>query len=212
MKTTCLALLFTLTLTLIGELAAAPSGAPALSRIFLHRDGNRTETEKNSNAAEWHESTYNKDNILISYRVYNTDPKGRPRTGLIYDGKKTLLAKIAYGYHPQTDQLIEEQIFREGKLVRRLFYPGALKDPRFAKRFVAFNYDPSRPGAAPVADTKNVSPTQPVQSEQEEFQPGVPMGKPLSQASEPGAQHQPLPAPAKRTIRTFLQQHKAKKP
>jgi hypothetical protein len=188
--------------------AAEPARPGALSRIFLHRDGTRTETEKNGNATEWKELTYNKDNILIGYRVYNTDSKGRPRNGRICDGKKQILATVQYGYDPATDQIVEERTFNnEGKVVRRLFYPGALKDPRFAKRFVAFNYDPNRPEAKPVADLANVKSTQPIQTELDEFQPGVPMGSAANQPTTPNATAAPK-EPAKKPRPMLLQQRK----
>lgn len=150
----------------------------AYSRVHHHKDGSRTESRKDGDKKEIHELTYNKDGVLAYKRIFLTDSKGRSRRGYILDGKLNPLGSIEFGYDPTTDQLVEERQYnKEAKLIRRLFYPGSLKDPRFSKRFVAFNYDPSNPGAKPVQATEHVQPTRPVESDQDEFEPGIPIGR-----------------------------------
>ena len=198
-------------------LAAAPATAPAedkridaFSRIHYHRDGTRTESLKDGTGTRIKEKTYSENSILSFVREFETDTKGRLRNGVIYDGRKNVLGSMVYGYDATTDQIIEERLFNaKGQIIRRLFYPGALKDPRFAKRFVAFNYDPDNPDAKPVADTKNVKPVRPVEQAQDEFDPGTPMGKgaaPSLHASttKPDAK----PAQPKPPGRSFLPQRK----
>jgi hypothetical protein len=130
---------------------------------------------------------------------------------VIYDGKKNVLGSMYYGYDSATDQIVEERLFNaKGNIIRRLFYPGALKDPRFAKRFVAFNYDPDNPAAKPVADTKDVKPVRPVEQAQDSFDPGTPMGKGPAPSLHGAAK--PAPAAAAGTAkppgRSFLPQRK----
>ena len=166
----------------------------AMSRIYNHKDGTRTETLKHGDKNEIHEKTF-RNNILICKRVFFCDTKGRTRQGVIYDGREHPLGTILYGYDRSTDQLVEEQQYnKDGKLVRRLFYPGALKGEKYAKfanRYVAFTFDPNDPKSQPVEDTSTPAvPTQPVQSDQDEFTPGVPIGPAAPSASAP---RQPAP-------------------
>jgi hypothetical protein len=121
--------------------------------IHYHRDGTRTESIKDGTGTRIKEKTYSENSILSFVREFETDSKGRLRNGVIYDGRKNVLGSMVYGYDATTDQIVEERLFNaKGQIIRRLFYPGALKDPRFTKRFVAFNYDPDNPDAKPVAE------------------------------------------------------------
>jgi hypothetical protein len=195
-----------LSVLLSSPLAAQTTGnAEAYSRIYRHRDGTRTESFKNGDKCEIQEFTYNKNNILQIKRLFVTDTKGRCRAGYIWDGKQNPLGSIAFGFDPHTDQLVEERQFnRNGKLVRRLFYPGALK--AYGNRFVALNYDPDNPNAAPVESKENVKPVRPVESEQDEFEPGIPIGKSVPAANgAPAAnsQNNTTTAPAGRRKRFF---------
>lgn len=167
----------------------------AMSRIYKHKDGTRTETRKDGDKNEIHESTF-RNNILICKRVFYCDGKGRTRQGVIYDGRSHPMGTILYGYDRATDQLVEEQQYnKNGKLVRRLFYPGALKDPRYANRFVAFTFDPNDPNANPVQDTTTPAvPTRPVQSDQDEFEPGIPLGTGAPSATASRQPASPTPA------------------
>jgi hypothetical protein len=183
----------------------------AFSRIHYHRDGTRTESLKDGTGTRIKEKTYNENSVLVFVREFETDRKGRLRNGVIYDGKKNVLGSMYYGYDSATDQIVEERLFNaKGNIIRRLFYPGALKDPRFAKRFVAFNYDPDNPAAKPVADTKDVKPVRPVEQAQDSFDPGTPMGKGPAPSLHGAAK--PAPAAAAGTAkppgRSFLPQRK----
>jgi hypothetical protein len=64
--------------------------------------------------------------------------------------------------------------------------------PELANRFVALNYDPNRPDAKPVRTTEGLQATRPVESDQEEFQPGLPIG--TTAAAAPGTSAASRPA------------------
>jgi hypothetical protein len=184
----------------------------AFSRIHYHRDGTRTESLKDGTGTRIREKTYNENSVLAFVREFETDRKGRLRNGVIYDGKKNVLGSMYYGYDSATDQIVEERLFNaKGRIIRRLFYPGALKDPRFAKRFVAFNYDPDNPDGKPVADTKDVKPVRPVEQAQDSFDPGTPMGKGPAPSLHGAAKPSEAPSSsgtAKPAGRSFLPQRK----
>ena len=193
MKT--LRLLFILPLLAAAAQAQTGKQAGAYSRIFQHLDGTRTESFKHGNKNTIEELTY-KNNILHCIRVFTTDSKGRTRQGVIYDGKRNPLGSILFGYDFATDQLVEERQFnKKGQLIRKLFYPGAIKNrPEFARRFVAFTYDPDNPDAKPVQVREPVRPIRPVENNQEEFEPGIPINPGSSGARPDAAPSAPTPA------------------
>lgn len=202
-----------LILPLFAAAARAQSGKQvgAYSRIFQHLDGTRTESFKHGDKNTIEELTY-KNNILHCKRVFMTDSKGRNRQGVIYDAKLNPLGSILFGYDPTTDQLVEERQFnKDGKLIRRLFYPGSLKEPEFARRFVAFTYDPDDPGAKGVLVKAPVRPTRPVESNQDEFEPGIPInpGSSGTRASAPPATAPGQPAVPAVRRRSFLAPRKS---
>ena len=189
-------------------LAQGKRNAEAFGRIFIHLDGTRTESFKHGDKNTIEELTY-KNDVLHVIRVFTTDSKGRTRQGVIYDGKRNPLGSILFGYDPATDQLVEERQFNnKAQMNRRLFYPGAIKDrPEFAKQFVAFTYDPDRPNAKPVQDKQPAKPTRPVDSNQDEFEPGIPINPGSASArsaAEPRAAATAQPATAPKRNRSFF--------
>jgi beta-lactamase regulating signal transducer with metallopeptidase domain/biopolymer transport protein ExbD len=129
-------------------------------KIIEHKDGTRTEIERDEARNEIIETTFRND-LRIVRRVFYTDKKGRPRQGVIYDGVGHPLGTVLFGYDKTTGEPVEEQQFnKDGKLIRRLFYPGALKEPKYANRFVAFTYDPDDPKSQPK-EVNDVTPTRP---------------------------------------------------
>ncbi len=154
----------------------------AFGRKFIHRDGTYTLSAKQGDKTTIVEETYTKRNIMIFKRVFQTDSLGRLRNGVIYDGRKTPMGSIYYGYDKKTDQIAEEQQYnKKGQLIRRVFYPGALRDvpgvdPRVVREGAAIVYNPDDPQAKPV-QVQAPPPTAPVQSEQNEFTPGIPIGR-----------------------------------
>ena len=149
----------------------------AFGKVFYHNNGQRTTTQKMGNSNEIREETYDKNNVLSAVRIFQVDTKGRLLNGVIYDGRKNPVGSTRYSFDPQTDQPVEEQLFnKEGKLVRRLFYPGALKDARYAKRTVAFSFDPTKPTDPGKVVEGKVKPIVPVTQNEDEFEPGLPTG------------------------------------
>ena len=145
---------------------------PALN--VPQEDGSRTESVRQDDTLR--ESTHNRKGDLICVRVFTLDSKGRVRQGVIYDGEKNPLGSIHFGYDRKTEQRVEERQFnKKGQMIRRLFYPGAIKDrPEFADKFVAFTYDPENPRAKPVMDSADVKPTMPVAETQNVSEIGKP--------------------------------------
>ena len=194
MKTLRLLILLPLLGTAARAQATRPAGA--YSRIFQHRDGTRTESFKHGHKNLIEEFTY-RNNILNCRRVFVTDPQGRTRQGVIYDGRNNPQGSILFGYDPATDQLVEERQYNnKAQLIRRLFYPGSIKGrPEFARQFVAFTYDPDKPNAQPVQVKERVQPTRPVESDQEEFEPGIPINP--GSAAAPRGEAPAAAAPAR---------------
>jgi hypothetical protein len=192
MKRLSLCLLLTASISGADPKNAPTQSVEAYSRVYHHKDGTRTETRKDGTKKEIHELTYNEHNVLKCKRIFLTDSKGRTRRGIIYDGRLNPLGSIEFGYDSVTDQLLEERQFnRKAQLVRRLFYPGALDDPRFARRFVAFNYDPDNPDAKPIQAKEEVQPTKPVERDLDNFDPGIPIS-----GRSPAPANAPVTAPS----------------
>ena len=107
------------------------------------------------------------------------------------------------------------QYNKDAKLVRRLFYPGALKDSRYANRYVALTIDPDDATRQPKWETTNVQPTRPVESDQDEFTPGIPLGTGAPSTLQPAphsrtpATPAPPPAPGKQPRKRFLAPRKS---
>lgn len=168
---------FTVGLVLAAGVAPAQQKVEAYGKVFYHNNGQRTETQKMGNSNEIREETYDKNNVLSAVRVFQLDSKGRLRNGVIYDGSKKAVGSTKYLFDPQTDQPLEEHLFnKEGQMVRRLYFPGVLKDPRYAKRTVAFTYDPNKPTAPGRVVEGNARPIVPVTQNEDEFEPGMPTG------------------------------------
>lgn len=179
----------------------------AYGKVFYHNDGQRTETQKMGNSDLIREETYDKNNILTAIREFKVNSKGQLMTGYIRDGKGNPLASTVYTFDERTGQPLEEIMYnKHGKLVRRLFYPGVLKDPRFAKRTVAFTYDPSIPEDRGKLVQGKVKPIVPVTRDEDEFEPGLPLGTAAPTREELAAQRSVGSVPAKLPGRSFLKQ------
>ncbi len=181
----------------------------AFGKVFLHNDGQRTETQKMGNSDLIREETYDKNDILTAIREFKVNSKGQLVNGIIRDGKGTPLGSTAYTFDERTGQPLEEQLYnKDGKLVRRLFYPGVLKDPRFAKRTVAFTYDPSKPEDRGKLVQGKVKPIVPVTRDEDEFEPGLPQGTAAPTREEIAAQRSGSAVSPKAPGRSFFKQRK----
>ena len=198
-------------LLVAAEVSCAGGKVEAYGKVFCHNNGQRTETQKMGNSSEIREETYDKNDVLTAVRVFQTDSKGRLRNGVIYDGRKNPVGSTRYSFDPLTDQPIEEQLFnKEGKLVRRLFYPGALKDPRYAKRTVAFSFDPNKPTDLGKVVEGRAKPIVPVTQNEDEFEPGLPTGTAAPTAQEAAERRNGTPPPPAKPLpsRSWLKQRK----
>ncbi len=154
---------------------AQTPGDGGLSRIFVHRDGSRTESVKMGNSRDLKEFHYNVNKLLVSCRHFVTDSNGRIRKGIIFDGRTNPLGTVMYNFDKVTGKTIEERTFNtKGQLIMRLMYPGTLADPRLASRYVAFHYNPNDPNAKPVQDTRRAKPVRPVEENQESYGDDLP--------------------------------------
>lgn len=193
-------ILIFLTLVFAGT-AVAQKNETAFGSIIYHADGRRTERQKMGGSDQWREVTYNKNNVCETARVYWLDKQGRLMRGEIYDGKGNLKATTWYIYDKKTGQRVEERMFsahNPKRPIRRLFYPGVFKDPRYANRITAFTYDPDDPEARPreVTDRK-IRTYEPIsESNKDDFEPGVPTGRSGTAPAVPSVAPPPMENPA----------------
>jgi hypothetical protein len=119
--------------------------------------GMRTETQKiGLKISQW---AYDEKKVLRSCRLFTLNKTGQIASGVFYDGKKRPLGSAGNIFDPKTGQLLKEEVKnREGQLIRILYYPGALKEPRFADRMLAFHFDPKAKNAPPQEVLGTVQP------------------------------------------------------
>lgn len=166
-----------LLLAAAGVTCAQQAAPDALSRIFKHKDGKRTETQKMGGSNKIQEWVYDKNSVLCGSRLFNLDEKGRILNSMIYDGKRNAVGSTTNKFDPQTGRMLSEEMRdAKGRKIRELFYPGALKDPRNAKKMIAFSFDPDQPKAAAKQVAGVVQPIVPTTKNEEEFEPGLPQG------------------------------------
>ncbi|NNC90290.1 MAG: hypothetical protein HKN82_17675 [Akkermansiaceae bacterium] len=102
-------------------------------RFMRHYDGTRTEFRRSPDDRIHTKKTFSGNGALVLVSVYRMDALGNPRSCKIYDGRKNLLYKVAYGYHKEHGKLVAEDMFdaRTKRLnpnngrempVRRMYY------------------------------------------------------------------------------------------
>lgn len=203
-------------LLLSGGASLAQEVIQAYGKKFIHRDGQRTETQKMGDSLTVRQETYSKDDVLTEIRNFRVDEQGRPVFGTLLDGRQNKRGVMTYHYDPNTQQLMCEELRnRDGQLVRRLYYPGALKDPRYAKRIVAFSYDPQKGEKAQPMEIKGtVQPIMPVTQNNGEFQPGIAQGTaaPTPQEAADAAKARNMPVTTTQTAKkaSWLKQKQKK--
>ncbi len=195
--------------------AETEKGGEAWSRIIRHYDGTRTHSEKQGNKDEIVEETFDEAGVLIAKRVFKVDSKGRLRHGYIYDGRGQPLGTTMYGY--TYDRISEQRVFdAKGRLVSRLFPPGALpldKFPANQRHSVRFNYNPTDPKAAPKIESTNDKILTPVDKPMDNFVPGMPIGGNVIPAKEQKAGDKAQESGEKKTSErlSFFQQRNKKR-
>lgn len=153
-----------------GKIRSGSSGKRIAT--FRHANGWRTETQKTGDSLSLRQHTFDVNNTLAEVRIFKMDAAGHLRNGVIYDGRKTPMGSTKYIYDSDGGQLLAEELFdKNGKLVRRLYYPGALKDPKFASRQVAFSFNPDKAKSREVEIEGPVSPIVPQTQDGGEFEP-----------------------------------------
>lgn len=176
------------------------------SRILEHNDGTRTESKQDINTKSLEERTF-KGQVLVKRRLFQLDDLGNPKAGLIFDGKKNLVARIQY-YYDEYDELKEERLYnRKGKVIRRLVY--GLDKTGLKSKPVAFTYDPNAaPGSQPTRSTEDFDPIMPL-GVKTGAGSGIPGGRRITTNNRPGLTD--APAPRKGTATTTAPPKEKKK-
>ena len=84
-------------------------------RIKRHQDGSRTQFQRTRDDTTLVKRTFgastNGKSVLLKVAVYRLGPNGDPIACKIFDGRKTLLYKVAYGFDPKTGRLRAEKMY-----------------------------------------------------------------------------------------------------
>lgn len=120
-------------------------------RIKRHQDGSRTVFQRSPNDRTLVKRTFGPNGALTMVAVYRVNAQGNPLACKIYDGRKSLLYKVAYGYSKTTGRLEAERMF-DARAFR--------KDPRDPSketpvRVMYYNYDAQGNSTAPEVYTFN---------------------------------------------------------
>ncbi len=95
---------------LIPSAPAAERAPDVWARSVLHEDGSRTEASRDANAQVIESKTFDKSGKMIMRRVIQTDGKGIPRQGVIFDGNDKPVYKLSLAYD-EIDRLSETSLF-----------------------------------------------------------------------------------------------------
>ena len=80
-------------------------------RVMRNEDGSRTIFERSPDNKTLTKRTFSGNGKLQLVTVYRMDNNENPLSCKIYDGRKTELFKVSYGYRKSDGQLIEERMF-----------------------------------------------------------------------------------------------------
>ena len=89
------------------------------------QDGSTVVFERSPDDRSLVKTTKDQNGRIKMKARYRRGPKGFLRNGQIYDGQGTLIYRVQYGYHPETGQLLAEQMF-DARVMN--FYPPAIQD------------------------------------------------------------------------------------
>lgn len=120
-------------------------------RIKRHQDGSRTVFQRSPDDRTLVKRTFGANGHLKMVSVYRVDARGNPLACKIFDGRKSLLYKVAYGYNKNTGRLEAERMY-DARAVR--------KDPNDPSkegpiRVMYYNYDAQGNATAPEVYTFN---------------------------------------------------------
>ena len=79
-------------------------------RVIRHADGSRTRFTRSPDNTTLTKKKYGPNGVMNMVTIYKMK-EGNPIGCKIYDGNKTLLFKVSYGYRKQDGQLVEERMF-----------------------------------------------------------------------------------------------------
>ncbi len=80
-------------------------------RVMRHKDGSKTIFTRSPNNQVLTKKTFTAAGILSLITIYRMDAGGNPVGCKIYDGQKSELFKVAYGYRKSDGQLVMEQMY-----------------------------------------------------------------------------------------------------
>ena len=114
-------------------------------RVMRHEDGARTMFTRSPDNRTLSKKKFSANGVLQMFTIYTMDANGNPIGCKIYDGLKSLLFKVSYGYRKSDGQLVEERMF-DAQVVR--------KDPNTGKEMpiqrVRYVYDARGNRSAPI--------------------------------------------------------------
>lgn len=132
-------------------LAAEPSDLEAVDgpnvRVMRHDDGSRSVFRRSQDDRTLTKRTYSGNGVLTLVTIYRMDTFGNLIGCKIYDGQKTELFKVSYGYHKETGQLVAEHMF-DSQVVRKGADGGEIP-----VRIVNYTYDALGNRSAPIVHT-----------------------------------------------------------
>ena len=120
-------------------------------RIKRHQDGSRTVFQRSPDDRQLVKRTFRANGALKMISVYRIDARGNPLACKIYDGSKSLLYKVSYGYNRETGRLEAERMF--DARVQRLDPNNPRKETPI--RVMYYNYDAQGKATAPEVYTFN---------------------------------------------------------
>lgn len=80
-------------------------------RVKRHEDGSKSVFTRSPDNKVVTKKTYNAAGRLTLVTIYRMDENGNPLACDIYDGRKTRLYKVSYGYDKKFGQLVMEQMY-----------------------------------------------------------------------------------------------------
>lgn len=117
-------------------------------RVMHHEDGGQTLFLRSPDKGVITKKTFGAGGNLKMVTIYRMDEHGNPLSCKIYDGQKTELFKVAYGYRKSDGMLVEERMF--DSRVKRI-------DPADGKEMpvhrLMYEYDANGKRSAPISIT-----------------------------------------------------------
>jgi hypothetical protein len=117
-------------------------------RVTHHKDGGQTLFLRSPDKKTITKKTFGNGGALKMVTIYRMDENGNPLSCKIFDGQKTELFKVAYGYRRSDGLLVEERMF-DSRVARTNPADGKEMPVR---RFI-YEYDAQGNRSAPISIT-----------------------------------------------------------